>query len=256
MGDDRHRCHQGLDGRVSGQDEGTLSKRTGTAYNGVSGSRVRAAERIGDTVPRNSTLEPMQTTTTHPAAPGLLLLQRSAAAREVAAVLLFGALTAVSAQLQIPTQPVPTTAQVFVVLLAGALLGPRLGFLSQLTYLAFGIAGAPVFAGGKFGILTLLGSTGGYLVAFPLAAYLAGVVALRVRSQIGLMVGLLLASLVLLFVGGAGLAVWAAATGHQQGLGTAISFGLTVGVLPFLPLDILKVIAAALVAWPAVKRTS
>lgn len=198
----------------------------------------------------------MQTTSPPTIAPGLLLLQRSAAAREVAAVLLFGALTALSAQIQIPTQPVPITGTVFMVLLAGALLGPRLGLLSQLTYLAFGIAGAPVFAGGKFGLLTMLGPTGGYLVAFPLAAFLAGMIAVRSRSQLGLTVGLVVSSLALLLVGGAGVALWGAAIGTHRGLGEAVTYGFTVGVLPFVPLDVLKAVAAALVAWPALRRTS
>jgi biotin transport system substrate-specific component len=182
------------------------------------------------------------------------LLQRSAAAREVAAVLLFGALTAISAQIQIPFQPVPLTGTVFMVLLAGALLGPRLGLLSQLTYLAIGLVGAPVFAGGKFGLLTMLGPTGGYLVAFPLAAYLAGVVAMRAQSRLSLTMGLALSSLTLLLVGGLGLALWGRATGLHPGIPEALAYGFATGVIPFVPLDMVKAVAAAAVAWPVIRR--
>jgi biotin transport system substrate-specific component len=71
---------------------------------------------------------------------------------------------------------VPYTLQTLFVLLAGALLGPRNGALSQLLYLGLGVSGAPVFATGSFGLATLIGPTGGYLLAFPVAAALTGYV--------------------------------------------------------------------------------
>ena len=82
----------------------------------------------------------------------------------------FAVFTAVSAQLEIPHQPVPFTIQTLMVLLAGGLLPGKKGALSMMLYLGLGISGLPVFAGGSFGIMTLLGPTGGYLLAFPLAA--------------------------------------------------------------------------------------
>lgn len=89
-------------------------------------------------------------------------------------ILLFAAATALGARIEIPYQPVPYTLQTFFVLLAGAFLGPRNGALSQLTYLAIGALGVPVFASGGFGVMKLVGPTGGYLLAFPLAAALTG----------------------------------------------------------------------------------
>jgi biotin transport system substrate-specific component len=86
----------------------------------------------------------------------------------------FAAGTALAARFEIPHQPVPFTLQTMVVLLAGAFLGPRNGALSQAAYVAAGIAGAPVFAGGAFGPAALIGPTGGYLMAFPLAAAIVG----------------------------------------------------------------------------------
>lgn len=83
-------------------------------------------------------------------------------------------LTAVGAQIVVPTVPVPFTLQTFFVLLSGALLGPRKGAAAQMAYLAMGATGLPVFAGFAGGFPYLLGPTGGYLVAFPFAAWITG----------------------------------------------------------------------------------
>ncbi len=89
-------------------------------------------------------------------------------------IALFTILTAVAARVEIPHEPIPFTLQTLVVLLAGAFLGPRNGAISQLAYVALGILGAPVFAGGAFGFGVLLGPTGGYLIGFPVAAAITG----------------------------------------------------------------------------------
>ena len=74
---------------------------------------------------------------------------------------------------------VPYSAQTLAVLLSGATLGPRRGFLAVCLYLAGGAAGLPIFAGGASGIGHFAGVTAGYLVAFPLAAALCGFVVRR-----------------------------------------------------------------------------
>jgi len=89
-------------------------------------------------------------------------------------IAVFAAATALSARMEIPHEPVPYTLQTLVVLLSGAFLGARNGAFSQLLYLAAGVLGAPVFAGGAFGVIRLLGPTGGYLLAFPAAAAVTG----------------------------------------------------------------------------------
>lgn len=86
----------------------------------------------------------------------------------------FAILTVAGARIEIPHQPVPFTLQTLAVLLAGGFLGMRNGLLSQIIYLIMGCAGLPVFAGGKIGLAVLLGPTGGYLMAFPLAASISG----------------------------------------------------------------------------------
>src|SRR5712664_1978061 len=95
-------------------------------------------------------------------------------ARSVGLVFGFSLLTATAAQLKIPMFPVPITGQTFAVLLTGALLGSRLGAMAMIAYLIEGASGLPFFYGGTGGILHLLGPTGGYLVAFPAAAFITG----------------------------------------------------------------------------------
>jgi biotin transport system substrate-specific component len=106
------------------------------------------------------------------------------AATRVAAVFLIAVGTAVGAQISVPLgfTPVPLVMGDMVVLLGGAALGSRLGMAAQVLYLAAGIAGLPVFAASATlpqGPLRLLGPTGGYLMAYPIAAFLTGYLAER-----------------------------------------------------------------------------
>ncbi len=173
-----------------------------------------------------------------------LALPRPRLANQVALVTLFAALTALGARVQIPLLPVPVTGQVFCVLLAGAVLGSRLGFLSQMEYLAAGAAGLPVFAHGG-GLPALIGATSGYLAAFPLAALLTGLLIERFGrgwrpSFLACLCGV---GLIHLF-GASWYAVWASAVGQTAGLAPVLAHA----VFPFLALDIVKAAAAASVA--------
>ncbi len=153
---------------------------------------------------------------------------------------LFAALIAVGALVALPFWgPVPFTLQVFFVLLAGLVLGPRLGAIAVTLYLLLGLI-APVYAQGSSGLGTLLGPTGGYLLGFVAAASLAGMLAGRSRSRLRLIVaaGLALAPIYLLGT------TWLAWQLHIGDVRTA----LLEGVMPFLPLDLAKVVAATVVA--------
>ena len=165
----------------------------------------------------------------------------------MARVALMAALTAVGAQIAIPLYftPVPFTLQVPMVVLSGLLLGARYGALAQGVYLLLGAVGLPVFAQFHGGLGTLLGPTGGYLVAYPFAAALAGlafgVVASGKRGRAiagGTAFGLL-GLLVIYGLGAAWLAVQA---------GLSAGEAITAGVLPFVPFDVVKVVLAALLA--------
>jgi biotin transport system substrate-specific component len=157
----------------------------------------------------------------------------------------FAIALAASAQVAIPIPgtPVPFTLQPMVVVLAGLMLGPTFGAASMLLYLAAGSIGLPVFAPiGAPGVARLLGPTGGYLIAFPAAAYVAGYVATRRPTLTGRWAAALL-GMVLIFVGGiAQLAI----------LNGSLARAVMLGVTPFALLDIVKAFLAALVARPRI----
>jgi len=88
----------------------------------------------------------------------------------MSAVLMMAALSRIT----IPLQPVPVTGQTLGVLLTGIMLGRKRALAAMVTYIAMGIIGFPVFANGAFGLATLIGPTGGYLLGFIPAAYVMG----------------------------------------------------------------------------------
>jgi biotin transport system substrate-specific component len=155
----------------------------------------------------------------------------------------FAGALAAAAQIAIPLPgtPVPITLQPLVVVLAGLMLGPKLGAASMVLYLAVGASGLPVFApGGAPGVMRLIGPTGGYLIAFPFAAFVAGLVASRRASLLGRWAAALL-GMVVIFIGG--LSQLTILTGSVR---QAIALGIT----PFAVLDIAKALVAALIARP------
>ena len=119
---------------------------------------------------------------------------RQSVAAQTLGIILFAGLTALGAQIDLPHQPVPYTMQTFFVLLSGALLGKRNGAISQALYLLAGAMGLPVFAQWGFGFARMLGPTGGYLLAFPVAAFTVGYILSNRRellwSVIAMIIGL------------------------------------------------------------------
>jgi len=116
----------------------------------------------------------------------------------------FSILTAVSAQVSIPIKPIPFTLQTMVVLLAGAFLGARNGAYSQLLYIFLGAIGLPIFAqtaDGTMGFARLIGPTGGYLLAFPVAAYLVGLLTEKSQKYLTVIISMFVAELVVIAFG-------------------------------------------------------
>jgi biotin transport system substrate-specific component len=159
--------------------------------------------------------------------------------RELATAALFTAILAASAFVAIPAGAVPFTLQVYVVLLAGMVLGPRLGVLSVLAYLVLGLM-APVYAGGASGLGALFGPTGGYLLGFIGAALVSGLIAGTGERRLRRLLLAGLAGLVPIYVLGT---AWLAL---QLDLST--SAAVLTGVVPFVWLDVLKAVAAGLTA--------
>jgi biotin transport system substrate-specific component len=171
---------------------------------------------------------------------------------DLAATTAFAALTALSARVQfhLPITPVPVTGQVFCVLLAGAVLGPRLGFVSMVQYLAAGAVGLPVFAHGG-GPAAVLGPTGGYLAGFPLAAAVVGWLwaAGRGNRAVALMACLAGAAVIHIF-GAAWYAVWSAAVTGRAALPAVLAQSF----VPFIAIDAVKAAAAWSIARGLRKR--
>jgi biotin transport system substrate-specific component len=119
-------------------------------------------------------------------------------------VILFSILTAISAQVSIPVKPVPFTLQTMIVLLAGAFLGSKNGAYSQVLYIFLGIIGLPVFAqtaDGTMGFARLIGPTGGYLLTFPLAAFLVGYLTEKSQKYLFVIISMFAAEIVIIFIG-------------------------------------------------------
>ncbi len=166
-------------------------------------------------------------------------------AEQAGAVLFVTILTAIAAQISapLPFTTIPFTFQPMVVLVGAAALGSRLGMASQILYLALGIAGLPVFAASPVlppGAARLLGPSGGYLMAYPFAAFVAGWLGERGFDRRYLTaVAAMIAGLVVVFAGGVS---WLAlAVQPARGLSGA----LVTGFVPFIVPDLLKLLVAA-----------
>jgi biotin transport system substrate-specific component len=166
-------------------------------------------------------------------------LPRAGLLRDILLVVGASLVTAVAAQIAIPLpfSPVPLTGQTFAVLLSGAVLGARRAFLAQALYLLEGTAGLPFFAGGAAGAGILLGPTGGYLIAFPFAALVTGALAQNGwdRRFGTMLAAMLLGSMVIFGFGLAGLSRFVPSNRL-----------LSLGLLPFLPGDVVKATLAAI----------
>jgi biotin transport system substrate-specific component len=164
-------------------------------------------------------------------------------------VLAGSAFVAICAHVLLPLYftPVPLSLQPFAVLVLGLLLSPRLGAATLAAYLAEGALGLPVFSPSPVmpGMAHLLGPTGGYLLAYPAAVALIAFLWRRVsystasRGFAGAALSAAAGNLVILAGGG----LWLAVLTHAS-----MQSALTLGVLPFLPGDALKIAAAAAVA--------
>lgn len=166
--------------------------------------------------------------------------------RSVVMTGLFAALTAVGAMasLPLPLTPVPFSLQVLFVLLSGIVLGGKLGAVSQVTYVAMGVVGIPVFAGGRTGPSVLVGPTGGYVLGFVVAPLVVSAMAGRSGSNdtwsgARVLGGTLLGVAVIHALGAAQLGLVANLTPSQA---------VCLGVLPFIAGDVAKALIAAWLA--------
>jgi biotin transport system substrate-specific component len=190
---------------------------------------------------------------------GSLALTR---ARQAALVLLVTTLTAAAAQISVPWPftPVPFTFQPMVVLVGGLVLGSRLGCLAQVLYLIAGVVGLPVFAASLTlppGALRLIGPTGGYLLAYPVAAWVTGRFAERGldRRYWTSMMAMTTGLVVVYACGATWLAFFARTAAGSAAVG--LQAALATGVVPFLFGDTVKIAIGASAApalWKVIGR--
>ena len=170
--------------------------------------------------------------------------------RSVGLVIVFSLFIAACAQFVLPIGDVPITGQSFAVLLTGALLGSRLGAAAVIAYLIEGALGLPFFAAGGSGIARFMTQTGGYLIAFPAAAFVTGAFAEHGwdKRYPTAVLAMAIGSAIILLSGWA----WYSIVTNTSPI---VSFQLA--VLRFLPGDLIKIALAAAVlptGWALLKR--
>jgi biotin transport system substrate-specific component len=154
----------------------------------------------------------------------------------IAAIVAFVVLTAISAKISIPLEPVPFTMQVLVVLLSGMALGGSRGLIAQLSYVGLIAAGLPIDARG-LGSAALFGPTGGFLIGFVVAAFVVGWLTERASDKLWIRwIAGLVGVVVIYWFGATHLAVY-------RSMGAEAVFDAV--VRPFVMLDILKAFIAA-----------
>lgn len=148
----------------------------------------------------------------------------------------------------VPWSPVPVTGQTFAVLLAAVLLGRWWGGISIATYVGLGVLGVPWFTGFNSGLTYLAGPTGGYIIGFILAAFFLGHLTdkyVRARSFFSMTGLMLFANFILVFIPGLiQLGLWLRLVGGET---VTLAALLSMGLLPFIAGDVVKVILAAVI---------
>jgi len=172
----------------------------------------------------------------------------------MALVSMFAVLTIIGAQIKIPIPQVSFTLQIFFVILSGLILGSRLGFLSQVIYIAIGLIGIPVFSTGG-GISYIFKPSFGYIIGFAVAAFVTGKIKELLGSKKLTYFKLFTSS----FIGLVSCYVFGVTylilySNLLQGANSNIQSVLISGFLAFIPLDLIKLAAASWVAKEVLNR--
>ena len=160
---------------------------------------------------------------------------------------IFAAITSILSQISIPIPftTVPLTMQIFSVALTGMVLGSKRGFISIMIYLILGAIGIPVFAQMSGGIGVLIGPTGGFLLGCPFMAFIVGLVCEKSSSKIHIMLSMIVGLIVIYIIGIIMFSLITKSSLYQS---------LLACVLPFVLVDIIKLILAVSVGTTIVKR--
>ena len=166
--------------------------------------------------------------------------------KDMTLIAVMAALICVAGPLTIPIGPIPLSLASFAVYLAGSVLGKKRGTIATALYLLIGIIGVPVFSGFSGGFQKLAGVTGGYLVGYLPCAFLSGVGGEQ-REKTGWWFQALMMAAGTFILYAVGTAVFMLHTGN------ALGAALSLCVIPFLPGDAVKIIAAVLLTLPVKK---
>lgn len=161
---------------------------------------------------------------------------------EIVIISMFTSIICVLSVITLPLGPIPFSLGLFAILITGALLTPKQALISVLIYLLLGGVGLPVFASFKSGFHTLFGLTGGYLMSYPIVAYIIAKTRDILTSKIGkkyifyyILSGMILGTIICYLLG----TIWFAFISKNS-----FHYSLMVCVIPFIPLDIIKIISA------------
>lgn len=165
---------------------------------------------------------------------------------DLCVIAIMAAITAVMAQISIPMPlGVPMTMQTFAVTLAAIMLGAKRSCIAMCIYLLLGAVGLPVFANFNGGFQNIIGPTGGFLISFPLMAFIIGL-AMNYRKNKVLFVVLITAGTIVNYI--VGVAMFCFITGSP------VMTGITACVLPFIPTAIIKAVLATILGLELRKR--
>lgn len=160
---------------------------------------------------------------------------------------MFTAIISVLSQITIPIQPIPFSLSLLAIFLTGMLLEPKYAFFSTLAYILLGAFGLPVFAGLKGGLHVLTGMTGGFIMAYPIMAFITSIsyqLSKKVKSSSFIKnisriaipaLGMIISLFMCYLIG----TLW-----FSYVSGSTIAYSLTVCVFPFIAFDLLKIALA------------
>lgn len=158
--------------------------------------------------------------------------------QDICMIALCTAVIAIMAQISIPMPlGVPMTMQTFAITLAAVVLGSKKGCISALIYVLIGMIGIPVFAGFTGGVQYIAGPTGGFLISFPIMAYIIGLGVDRFKDVKGGFVLCIIAGTVVNYI--IGVLMFCIL------MNSSVAVGFTACVLPFIPTAIIKAVLAA-----------
>ena len=166
--------------------------------------------------------------------------------KDLCSIAIMAAVTVVMAQIAIPMPlGVPMTMQTFAVTMAGVILGSKKGGMSILVYVLLGAIGVPVFAGFSGGIQNLIGPTGGFIISFPIMAYVIGL-GVEMRKKKGMFTLMLILGTVLNYV--VGVIMFCIV------MESSVMTALSACVIPFIPTAIIKAVLASVLGLQIRKR--